>query len=186
MARVRVDIPNSLDSIWEIDVKKSTASLPEVIKRNLVNIVEKTIGSSERVYKYRGRKTSNDNVLHVWDTIENRGKYQYLINRDTPLYKALENALNENGIQYLDAFVKAVEDSFPFGDVYYRLAKDENSIDKQLGDFETVYKTAESMIGASKDAGQDIQVFIQSMDKIDYFAKYPEVIKKIKEDYCND
>lgn len=186
LARVRVDIPNSLDSIWEIDVKKSTASLPEVIKRNLVNIVEKTIGSSERVYKYRGRKTSNDNVLHVWDTIENRGKYQYLINRDTPLYKALENALNENGIQYLDAFVKAVEDSFPFGDVYYRLAKDENSIDKQLGDFETVYKTAESMIRASKDAGQDIQVFIQSMDKIDYFAKYPEVIKKIKEDYCND
>ena len=86
----------------------------------------------------------------------------------------------------MDAFVKAVEDSFPFGDVYYRLAKDENSIDKQLGDFETVYKTAESMIGASKDAGQDIQVFIQSMDKIDYFAKYPEVIKKIKEDYCND
>ena len=36
LARIRVDIPNTLDSIWEIDIKKSTASLPDVIKRNLI------------------------------------------------------------------------------------------------------------------------------------------------------
>ena len=40
LARVRVDIPNSLDSIWEIDIKKSTASLPHFIKKNLADIVE--------------------------------------------------------------------------------------------------------------------------------------------------
>lgn len=53
LARVRVDIPNSLDSIWEIDIKKSTASLPDVIKKNLVSIVEQSVGRSERVYQYR-------------------------------------------------------------------------------------------------------------------------------------
>lgn len=33
LARVRVDIPNSLDDIWEIDIKKSRASLPHFIKK---------------------------------------------------------------------------------------------------------------------------------------------------------
>lgn len=186
LARVCVDIPNSLDSIWEIDVKKSTASLPEIIKRNLVAIVENTIGGSERVYKYRGRKTSHDNIQHIWNTIENRGKYQYLINRETPLYKALEDSLDDDSFQYLDAFVKAVEDSFPFGDVYYRLAKDEDSIDKKLSDFDSVYASAESIINAYKSSGLDISTFIASIDKIDYFAKYPDVIQKIKENYSND
>jgi hypothetical protein len=63
LARVRVDIPNTLDSIWEIDVKKSTASLPDVIKRNLVAVVQNSVGRSESVYKYRGRKVSNDNHI---------------------------------------------------------------------------------------------------------------------------
>ena len=53
LARIRVDIPNSLDSIWEIDIKKSTASLPDIIKQNLVAIVEKTVGKSEKVYYSR-------------------------------------------------------------------------------------------------------------------------------------
>lgn len=35
LARVRVDIPNTLDSIWEIDIKKSRASLPDMIKNSL-------------------------------------------------------------------------------------------------------------------------------------------------------
>ena len=35
LARIRVDIPNSLDHIWDIDIKKSTASLPNSIKQNL-------------------------------------------------------------------------------------------------------------------------------------------------------
>ena len=33
LARVRVDIPNSLDYMWSIDIKKSTATLPDIIKR---------------------------------------------------------------------------------------------------------------------------------------------------------
>ena len=74
LARVRVDIPNSLDSIWEIDIKKSRASLPHFIKKNLVDIVENTVGRSERVYKYRGRNVQTDNLVHVWNPIDDRGR----------------------------------------------------------------------------------------------------------------
>lgn len=104
LARVRVDIPNSLDSIWEIDIKKSTASLPDVIKKNLVYIVENSVGRSERVYQYRGRCVNNDDLQHIWNVVDNRGSFQYQINRDLPLYRQLENCLGEKEPHYLTRF----------------------------------------------------------------------------------
>lgn len=186
LARIRVDIPNTLDSIWDIDVKKSTASLPDRIKRNLVSIVENSVGRSERVYKYRGRSVKKDDMVHVWETIDNRGKFQYQINRELPIIKQLEVSLNESELRYLDSFIKTIEDSFPYGDVYYRLAKDENSVDQTGMPFDDVYKVAVDMIASLKEIGGDIEQFLSNIDKIDYFVKYPDVVKKIREDYKND
>ena len=43
LARVMVDIPNSLDYMWSIDIKKSTAILPDVIKKNMYNAVYESV-----------------------------------------------------------------------------------------------------------------------------------------------
>lgn len=186
LARIRVDIPNTLDSIWEIDVKKSTASLPDVVKRNLVAIVENSVGRSERVYRYRGRSVSRDSLTHVWNTVDNRGQFLYQINRDLPIYKLLEQSLSEAGIGYLDSFVKMLEDSFPYGDVYYRLAKDDSSVQTKQLEFEEAYKVASDMIANLQALGMDTKSFLKNMDKLDFFEKYPEVVKKIREDYGDD
>lgn len=186
LARIRVDIPNTLDSIWEIDIKKSTASLPDVIKRNLASVVENTVGRSERVYKYRGRTVSRDDLQHVWNTIDNRGQFQYLVNREIPLYKMLESSLDETSMGYLDAFIKMLEDTFPYGDVYYRLAKDDSSAKQTSVDFEEAYKIAETMIANLKSLGLDTQSFLQNLETVDFFAKHPDVVKRIREDYKND
>ena len=42
------------------------------------------------------------------------------------------------------------------------------------------------MISNIKDAGMEIDTFLHNMPSIDFFAKYPDVIKKIREDYSND
>ena len=186
LARIRVDIPNTLDSIWEIDVKKSTASLPDIIKQNLIAIVKNSVGYSERVYRYRGRKTNNDNVEHVWNAVDVRGKIQYQINRDLPIYKILEASLEQKELAAFESFISMIEDSFPFGDVYYRLAKDNESIATSRLEFEEVYNVAVSMISNIKDTGMEIDTFLHNMPSIDFFAKYPDVIKKIREDYSND
>ena len=43
LARVRVDIPNSLDDLWTLDVKKSTATPPEEVKRSNILPVTRTV-----------------------------------------------------------------------------------------------------------------------------------------------
>ena len=187
LARVRVDIPNSLDSIWEIDVKKSTASLPHSIKKNLADIVKRTVGTSERVYKYRGRNVQTDNLIHVWNPIDDRGKLQYLVNRELPIIKMLTDHLDDTGDILLDSFIKMLEDAFPFADVYYRMAKnDESSIREPALDNDAVFLIANQMIQQVLNMEGDVNAFLATMDKMDFFIKYPDVIRQIRKVYKND
>ena len=186
LARVRVDIPNSLDSIWEIDIKKSRASLPHFIKKNLVDIVENTVSKSERVYKYRGRNVQTDNLVHVWNPIDDRGRFQYQINRELPVIKMLEANLTEGGEAILDAFIKMLEDAFPYSDVYYRMAKSEANVTEGALDASDVYCMAERMVHKVEEMGLDVNAFLKTMDRMDFFVKYPTVVTQIREVYEND
>lgn len=186
LTRIRVDIPNTLDSIWEIDVKKSTASLPDIIKKNLVSIVDNSVGRSERVYKYRGRQISHDELKHVWNKVDNRGTFQYLVNRDLPLYKLLEQSIDEKSIGYLDLLIKMIEDAFPYDAVYYDLAKKESLPQDNSIDNDDVWSIAENMITQIRTIGGDVKTFVENLDKYDFFIKYPDVVKGIKEKYKND
>lgn len=186
LARIRVDIPNTLDSLWEIDIKKSSASLPDIIKKNLAAIVENAVGRSETVYKYRGRKVNADRLQHIWNTVDDRGTFQYLINRELPLVKQLESCLSEEGQRYLDSLIKTLEDAFPYSDVYYRLAKNENSAQSSPLEFDKAYQVAVDMIASVRSIGGDIPVFLATMDQLDFFVKYPDVVSKVREDFAND
>jgi hypothetical protein len=186
LARVRVDIPNTLDSIWEIDVKKSTATLPDIVKRNLISMVERTVGVSEHVYKYRGRNINNDDIIHMWNLVDDRGSYKYLVNKDFPIYKALESSLNEKQLNFLESLTRTIEDSFPYGDVYYRTAKSDNNVQQINLDYDVVYKIAINMIDSLRETDGNIRSFIDTMDKYDFFIKYPEVIKTIRKEFKDE
>lgn len=186
LARVRVDIPNSLDSIWEIDIKKSTASLPHFIKKNLTDIVINTVGRSERVYKYRGRNVQNDSLIHVWNPIDDRGKLQYQINPNLPILRMLEKHLDDEGAGLFETFLRMLEDTFPYADVYYRMAKTEVNVTEPALENNDVYLMAEQMIQQVEAMNADVSLFINTMDKMDFFISYPEVVRKIREVYGDE
>ncbi|EGC7708609.1 ATP-binding protein, partial [Listeria monocytogenes] len=124
LAKIRVDLPNTIDEFWKIDVKKSNAQIPSIIKEQLKQVIIRAVGKSEKVYKYRGRKVKSDNLEHVWNRIENRDKIEYLINKDLPMFKVLEESLTDEQSNLLNGFIKSIEGAFPYAAVYYDLAKD--------------------------------------------------------------
>ena len=185
LARVRVDIPNSLDSIWEIDIKKSTASLPPFIKKNLADIVRTTVGVSERIYRHRGRNIQTDNLIHVWNPIDNRGHFQYRINRELPLYEMLENHMDDEGAGLLNSFIEMIEDTFPYADAYYRMAK-RNGQQPDGESEETACDIATRIIGEIEASGGDVSQSLRILEQTDFFVKYPGALQKIREAYTND
>lgn len=84
-ARIRVDIPNSLDDIWSIDIKKQQASIPKQILHRLRRSVEEALEFSVRQQTYRGRTEKiNDDIDYIWDRKRGRNNtffYQIKIGR---------------------------------------------------------------------------------------------------------
>lgn len=82
LARIRVDIPNALDHLWTLDIRKSTAIPPDVIKSNLMRIVDRISEGSKRTWTFRGKREVGDDGSHLWAKTRIRDGVIYNLNRD--------------------------------------------------------------------------------------------------------
>jgi hypothetical protein len=132
LARVRVDIPNTLDHLWTLDIKKSSAIPPESLKQNLKRIIERIVERSRVVYTYRGKKTKLDGVTHIWERASVRGGYSYLLNSSHPLVLALKEALPGDRKPLLDDLLSVIQNCFPFDLLYVDMASDNRAENRTL------------------------------------------------------
>lgn len=140
LARIQIDLPNSLDDLWKIDVKKSKASPPLIIKQRLKKIIEKIIGSSTRVYKGRSRRAS-DNSIAFWERTSARGEIKYSINKEHPIIEGFVHKLNRENQYEFGEILKLVASFFPKDTFYADLGNnpkeliiDNEIMDKELED----------------------------------------------------
>ena len=113
LARVQIDIPSSLDAVWSLDVKKSSAKIPDKIKGQITAAIEDSIIRSKRTTRFPGVKEQSVECK-VWDRInEHEGKIRYQINREMPSLLALENSIGENEKRLLDIVLSQIESYLP-------------------------------------------------------------------------
>ena len=98
----------------------------------------------------------------------------------------LDKHLDDEGSMLLNAFIKMLEDAFPYSDVYYRMAKNEANVTEASMESNEVYVIADQMVQQIEAIGGDVSSFIKTMDKMDFFIKYPDVVRQIREVYEND
>jgi hypothetical protein len=128
LARVRVDMPNSLDHLWTLDIKKSAAHPPIEVRQGLRRIVERIAEGSRRVYTYRGRKASDDRIVHVWERVEGRLGISYRINREHPMVRSITNGLDDSDLILFESVLKGLEEMFPAEALYADMASDKRHV----------------------------------------------------------
>lgn len=90
LARIRIDIDNSMDDIWGIDVKKAKANPPESLKKDLKRIATLARKESAKVFRHRGKivaRSVDKNNSFLWEQRNKNKKYFFAINREHPLVK---------------------------------------------------------------------------------------------------
>lgn len=96
LCRIRVDIPNTMDADWKIDVKKASAQLPPAVRERLKKIVERFVQTSKRTYRRRGQKLTDDTPVPMWHRVVQNGAIVYRPNIDHPALVELEERLPED------------------------------------------------------------------------------------------
>lgn len=113
LARIQVDIPSTLDSVWMLDVKKSSAKIPDKIKDIIRMAVEDSVIRSKRTTKFPGVKEQSQEYK-IWDRInEHDGKIRYQINRESPAISTLSSVLGENEKKLLEIVLSQIESYLP-------------------------------------------------------------------------
>ena len=184
LARVMVDIPNSLDYMWSIDIKKSTASLPDIIKKNMYNAVYESVLSSEAVYTYRGRKEKKDkDIEYVWERIKTRDGYEYQINRKIPQLELLERGLGENEIKLLNSILNTIESSFPVSTLYVDAAKG-NIGEKQSNneEIEAIWNELQVQMDYVRENNLSELEYYQLFLKVEPYCNYEEIKERIRKE----
>lgn len=93
LARVGIDIPNTLDAEWKIDVRKASAQPPAPVRDRLRRIIERIGIPSRRTYTGRGAKLTEDSRLPVWRRLQDKNRISYRIDEKHPLLAAFRDDL---------------------------------------------------------------------------------------------
>ena len=182
LARVMVDIPNSLDYMWSIDIKKSTATLPDIIKKNMYNAVYESVLCSEAVHTYRGRKEKKDkDIEYVWERVKVRDGYEYQINRKIPQLELLKSTLDEAQLRLLSSVINTIETAFPVSALYVDAAKG-NVEDKKIepgDDFERVWDDLQTQMAYVRAHGLSERFYYQAFLKVEPYCNIEEIKNRI-------
>ena len=184
LARVRVDIPNELDYIWDIDIKKSRAVIPDKIKRNLINAVNQACGISENVHHYRGKKIQDTTFLHYWDVLQRRKNEGIAleINDQHPIISAFSDTLDSTQKKAFFAILSGIEAEIPYDYIYTKISSGNRTIvestdDENEKEFNRIIDEIDNM----SLLGLDKQYLIDTYLSMENIANNKYISQRLKE-----
>lgn len=125
LARILVDLPNSMDHEWEIDVRKSKARPPLALRDDLRRIARITRDRAVTVYRHRGKtiaRSAQASPIFVWLRRVRSQRVSYVINREHPLIK---EALQADAVDTstLHRLLRLIEEYIPIPQIWVDAAE---------------------------------------------------------------
>ncbi len=179
LARVRVDIPNSLDDLWTLDIKKSTAYPPEIVKTRLKQLVKTMSNGSRRTWNFRQKSELRNNITTVWDKVETRDGVKYVINMNHPILNTIKESLDEDSKKLLMQYLETVQNNLLFNNLHHDLSTDVKIVkDKESDECSRVKLMAKSILREAIKNGNDQEV-LKNFETIEPFLDYMDEIREV-------
>ncbi|MEI7608432.1 MAG: ATP-binding protein [Rhodospirillaceae bacterium] len=116
LARIRLDLPNTLDDEWKIDIRKSSAKPPASLRARLMRLAEDTRRRARDVFALRGQVTrtagGSGTVVQAWRPERFQGGMRYRIDVSHPAVKAVLDEVGSLTPQ-VKAMLRVLEETVP-------------------------------------------------------------------------
>lgn len=115
LARIRLDIPNTADAEWKIDIRKSTARPPVSLRPWLAKLAEDTRSRARKVFAFRGSPMAGPGrtaIEQAWRVEHTKVGTKYRIDEKHPVVAAvLEGSANTGAM--VKAMLRVIEETVP-------------------------------------------------------------------------
>ncbi|WP_213021236.1 ATP-binding protein [Siminovitchia terrae] len=129
LVRIKIDIPNNQDHLWNIDVKKSTAAPNSFIKSHLKRILQNVLDKGSRVYTGRARPVNEVSSIPFWKVTLDSDHIHFLINKDHPLFELLKSSSTDSIL--LLNYIKSLEAFLPIPAIQSHLINEPHKINQR-------------------------------------------------------
>jgi hypothetical protein len=185
LARICVDLPNTMDELWGIDVKKNTAKVPVSIQKDLMNLGRVTREKAVLIYRHRGQVVTREHGARdafVWEQRVKHGKIFYRLNRDHPLihWVLAENPDRKSSIT---ALLRLIEESIPVPLIVLTSAEkpDQGATPFEQAPSSEIYSVMIELFLALRGSGLSDKEAIRKLHSMEPFDRFPEYVENLPE-----
>ena len=186
LCRVAVDIPNSMDSEWKIDVKKASAQLPPVVRAKLKNIVDRFASTSKRTYTRRGRKLISPEQHPIWNRLVHDKKIVFKPDLLHPVFVAFRNKLPSELQSEFDACIKLTGSSLPLETLHSDMLGGAENIESDYIDDNSLDLQVTAMIDNLRSGGVESQIIPDLLRNVATLKANWERAKDLIDKYLKD
>lgn len=181
LARIRLDIPNTADADWKIDIRKSKARPPISLRPWLTLLAENTRERARRVFAYRGTPTpakGNEPIEQAWRVDHLKSGIRYRIEETHPSVAAvLESAKTHAPL--IRSMLRVIEETVPVQRIWLDTVENKET---PRTSFEgepnaAVIEVAQVLFGdLIERKGLSVEEARKSMARTEPFQKYPALV----------
>ncbi|MDB6124560.1 MAG: ATPase [Pedosphaera sp.] len=184
LARIRLDILNDADAEWHLDVKKSIARPPALIRDRLTDLAERVRATARSVFAHRGkygRRTVTQLATdRPWTSTIRENRRVYSINCNHPAIQAVLRSFPDKTPE-LESALRLLEETVPVEQIWLDTAE-------QSRDHATPYSGIEfSVIKADMrrvveflvKTGINRKTAIERLRSVEPFDRFPKLINEL-------
>lgn len=174
LARIKVDIPNTLDFIWSLDIKKSTAIPPHELKPAFKKIIDNITQRSKMKFTTRKSIETGSEYHHIWNQFKSNDGNEYRIDRSNPMILELLSRLDSKAKSNFEIILKNIENNIPLNSIFIDFSGDNYKFNRSE-DYEEFYALAQKYLSMSKDENE-LNEAVQKLLKLDLFEGKESII----------
>lgn len=171
LARIRVDIPNTADHEWRIDIRKAIARAPDSLRKPLSRLAEDVRRKAREVFVHRGQygpRAKAKDVSRIWQVNAESSRRRYAIRRDHDLVALVREKLPATSRELLDALLDHVERTVPVDRVWLDVT--EQGVPSARDGEDELVSTALALVRVMEKGGigfKDAAARVAAMDPFD-------------------
>lgn len=185
LARIQLDLPNTMDQEWQIDVKKSVAVPPAAVRGRLLALAKEVRQLAREVFAHRGQygpRPARPDLVRPWLATTSGGRPRYRIDRKHPLVSELLRLAGEK-MSLAEAALQVIEETVPVQRIWLDAAE---KPDTHLLPFEDrtkidVKRLIQQTYEACRAGGSTSDEALDQLRRREEFREYEELIDEIED-----
>jgi hypothetical protein len=172
LVRIKIDIPNSQDKYWGIDIKKSSANPIPELKADLKRIISQVTEKGSRPYTGRGRKIEDKFTTRFWNLTPYNEGFRFVLNSQHPILEKLISEIPEETFHLLKFYLLGVQAYLPLEAIQAQLHQNPHKIDQEAM---LANDEIKRIVERLRTSGID-DLYIESLLKTELFKNRTELL----------